>query len=225
MIGAAVILAGGRGSRLAPWDAPKCLMPVGGVTLIDRIIDHISPHVHRAVICTGYRADDVAASVQRGMKRWQPATDYIHVPRVVFSNAGEDTPMGERLLRARSEYKLESDRLLVLYGDEMADVDIRALEKWHEAKEMRITFTAYRQKLPFGVVLEDDRISEEETALVNIGFVLTESSAWAHLRPEDGVSDWINRVPKGSVALYLHEGRRATVNSIADLRAAEEVWK
>ncbi|HET6610331.1 MAG TPA: phosphocholine cytidylyltransferase family protein, partial [Kofleriaceae bacterium] len=56
----AVILAAGRGTRLEPLtrNIPKCLAPVGGVPLIDRLIERISEAgIDRLVVVAGYLAN------------------------------------------------------------------------------------------------------------------------------------------------------------------------
>lgn len=213
MIDVAYILAGGFGSRLAPWEAPKCLLPINGVPILARLLEHLdASRVPHAVACVGYRARDVVEHLARAKLKMSVETD----------DAG-DAPMGERLLRARKQ--CPRSRTLICYGDEMANVDLRALNAKHASEERAITFTAYHQRLPFGVVRDDDRISEEETVLVNIGFVLVDDRGWEYLHPEDGVSHWINRAPKEQVSLYVHTGRRVTVNTVADLKIAEAVWR
>jgi len=53
-----VILAAGAGTRLAPmgWNKPKCLLPVGGHTLLDRLLTALpSNGIHEAVFVVGYQ--------------------------------------------------------------------------------------------------------------------------------------------------------------------------
>jgi len=60
----AVILAAGRGARLAPLtdQRPKCLLPVGGRTILDRQLDALArAGVGRIVVVTGHAADALEA--------------------------------------------------------------------------------------------------------------------------------------------------------------------
>lgn len=211
MIDAAVILAGGRGSRLAPWPAPKCLLPINGVPIIERIIRHVDSHVGRIIVCTGYRSGDVMAALR-----------HREGGRLLFSDAGEDATMCERLLRARDEHKF--GRVLVLYGDELADVDVDTLVRHHDEHGARLTFTCFEQKLPFGVVY-GSRIDENIKMPVNIGFAVVDVECWRQAEPGDGFSDFVNNVHFNFVVeKYTHRGRRTTVNGFSDLAHAEEVW-
>ena len=222
----AIILAGGKGSRLAPWPAPKCLLPVNGVPILIRLLDHLfaSKQIQRAIVCTGYRGGDVSAAIgasHYGATEWNA--------EVLISDAGEDAPMGVRLHAAQA--LMTSSRALICYGDELADVDVGALAKHHEATTSALTFTTARQKIAGGVFntySSSSRVTidEEAAAVVNVGFVVAEKQCWDMLNASDGVSTWINRLAYARpVSSFSHEGKRATVNSLADLAYAEEVWK
>ena len=210
----AMILAGGKGSRLSPWPAPKCLMPILGIPILYRIIDHVAPHVDLMVVCVGYRAGDVRAAT--------PKT----APNLLVSDAGEGATMCERLLRAREEYEI-AGRILVLYGDELADVDIPRLLAQHGSDKTAMTMTGCKYRLPFGVVESDGFIQDECDVLVNIGFAVIEPIVWGVIAGCKGLSEMFNRVAwtDHETHIYEHRGRRATINSPADIAAAEEVWK
>ena len=60
----AVVLAGGRGSRLGDIGVPKPLVPVGGVPVIDRILDGLAADgFQEIIVVTGHRADEVERHV------------------------------------------------------------------------------------------------------------------------------------------------------------------
>src|SRR5689334_8610480 len=60
----AVILAAGRGARLAPLTdrLPKCLLPVGGRAILDRQLAALAAAgIDRVAVVTGYAADAIDA--------------------------------------------------------------------------------------------------------------------------------------------------------------------
>lgn len=63
----AIILAAGSGTRLRPLtlDTPKCLLDVGGQTILGRQLERIAAAgIPRAVVVTGYLAEKVEAALQ-----------------------------------------------------------------------------------------------------------------------------------------------------------------
>src|SRR5688572_14473966 len=78
----AVILAAGRGSRLAPLtdDRPKCLLEVAGRPLIDALVDSAAgAGIREVLVVVGYRADAVR-------RHFASATSAI--PVVLIDNPG-----------------------------------------------------------------------------------------------------------------------------------------
>jgi choline kinase len=60
----AVLLAAGSGTRLAPLtdDRPKCLIEVGGRSILDRMLGQLADAgIQTAIIVTGYKSDKLAA--------------------------------------------------------------------------------------------------------------------------------------------------------------------
>jgi len=63
-----VILAAGRGERLAPmgWDKPKCLLEFGGQTLLDNIVGALLENgINRVVVVVGYKQEDVLKALEK----------------------------------------------------------------------------------------------------------------------------------------------------------------
>jgi len=74
----AIILAAGRGSRLAPLtlDVPKCLVDVGGRRVIDRQIEALRwAGVEDVVVVVGYRKDDIVGALGDSV-RYREYTDF-----------------------------------------------------------------------------------------------------------------------------------------------------
>lgn len=55
-----LILAGGKGTRLRGlWDGPKCLVPVGGVPLLERLFKALPAVTKNGVVSIGHKSDEV----------------------------------------------------------------------------------------------------------------------------------------------------------------------
>lgn len=119
---AAIILAGGRGTRLQAVvsDRPKPLALVAGRPFLAYLLDQVADAgVTRVVLSTGYLAEqfeDVIGSDYRGMK-------------IIY--AVEDQPMGTGGAIRFAGRQSDADQLLVMNGDSYCDADLRAYIEWH----------------------------------------------------------------------------------------------
>lgn len=83
----AVILAAGTGTRLRPLtlDTPKCLLDVGGKTILSRQLDRIAAAgIDRVIIVTGYLSD----RVEEHLKRYPPALEVALAPNPDYATTG-----------------------------------------------------------------------------------------------------------------------------------------
>src|SRR3954467_10836156 len=150
----AVILAGGRGSRLSEETAtrPKPMVEIGGKPILWHVMKLYSAHgVDDFVICLGYKGylikeyfanyalhtSDVTFDMARGSMEVHEST--TEPWRVTLVDTGEATQTGGRLRRV-ARY-LDGD-FCFTYGDGVADVDITALIKFHKQKKLDATMTA-----------------------------------------------------------------------------------
>ena len=121
---AAVILAGGRGTRLQSVvaDRPKPLAPVAGRPFLSYLLDQVADAgVTQVVLSTGYLAEqfaDAIGSVYRGMK-------------IVY--AQESEPLGTGGAIRFASKQADADQLLIMNGDSYCDADLQAYLEWHRA--------------------------------------------------------------------------------------------
>jgi len=143
----AVVLAGGRGTRLAPLTVtvPKPLLPLGDRPIIDVLISQLaSAGVRRVHVCLGYLAPLMQAFLADGA-RWG----------VEIISSIEDEPLGTagglRLLSGLS------DDFLVVNGDTLTDLDFAHMAAAHrDADAWATLFTPWiDEKVDYGVVSID----------------------------------------------------------------------
>ena len=118
----AVILAGGRGTRLARVSKglPKPLVPVGGIPIIETQIALLSRYeVEEVFITTGYQSDVLKSHLGDG-SRWDLNLQYVHETQPL-GTAGGVAALVEQL----------TDDFLVLYGDVMVNMDLLRLFDFH----------------------------------------------------------------------------------------------
>ena len=219
----AVILCGGRGTRLHG-DIPKPLVEVGGLPMVWHVASLLGAQgIERVLLLTGYRAELVAA--------FAAAAPWPEGLAVECLDTGPDTPTGGRVLAAAG--RLGGRRFLLAYGDGVADVDLGALAGRHAAAGALATMTVVRPELPFGVALlgAGDRVTgfhEKPRAeqWVNAGFFVLEPEVHAYLEP----GSTLEREPlealaaAGRLAAYRHEGFWACMDTYKDALALNELW-
>ena len=140
----AVVMAGGKGSRLHPLTAetPKPMLQVGDRPLLEIIIGRLRD--------AGIRNVKVTTHHHR-----QKITDHFGDGRdfgVELSYVEEDQPLGTAGGLGLMEPPTETT--LVMNGDILTDVDFRAMLRYHREHEADLTVGVrqYELKVPYGVV-------------------------------------------------------------------------
>src|SRR5918999_4310040 len=183
-IDTAVVLCGGRGTRLQEHARaiPKALVEVGGLPIVWHVVSIFAAQgVGRVLLLTGYLSELVA--------EFAAAADWPAGTAVECVYTGADTPTGGRIHAVAD--RLGGAPYFATYGDGVADIDLAALARSHAAAGAVATMTVVRPELPFGVaVLDgDDRVSgfrEKPRAehWVNGGFFACAPELAGYLAPD-----------------------------------------
>jgi mannose-1-phosphate guanylyltransferase len=151
----ALVLAGGVGTRLRPLTLtiPKPVIPLAGRPFLSFMLDWLHRHgVDDVLLSCGYRSEDVERVLgheHRGMKL-----------RYVV----EDEPLGTAgPLRLALDEGVLADRVLVLNGDCLTDIDLTAQLRQHEATGAAATLAlvAVEDTSSYGVVPTRDDLRVE----------------------------------------------------------------
>lgn len=172
----AVIMAGGRGTRLMPLteDLPKPMLPVGGRPLLERIIEQLHEAGIRHVnISTHYKSEKIVDHFGDG-RAFGVDLQYVN----------EDRPLGTG--GALGLMSTPSETQLVINGDILTQVDFRAMRDFHQdhGAEMTVAVGRYEVQVPYGVVECDGarvaRLKEKPQVgfLINAGVYLLEPSVY-----------------------------------------------
>jgi mannose-1-phosphate guanylyltransferase len=147
----ALILAGGEGTRLRPltYTTPKPVMPLAGRPFLSFMLDWLSSHgVEQVILSCGFMSDavhSVLGDIYDGMRL-----------RYVV----EDEPLGTAgPVRLALDQGVLGERLLVLNGDVLCDLDLSAEVAQHERTGARLTLALYpvEDTASYGVVpIADD---------------------------------------------------------------------
>jgi choline kinase len=112
----AVILAAGTGTRLRPLtlETPKCLLDVGGKTILSRQLDRIAgAGIERVIIVTGYLAD----RVEEHLHRFPPAIEVALAPNPDYATTGNCMSVLAARAKVTGKGIVLCDGDVVLQGD------------------------------------------------------------------------------------------------------------
>src|SRR4051812_36237437 len=119
---AAVVLAGGMGTRLRPVvaDRPKVLAPVAGRPFLTYLLDQIADAgIQRVVLSTGYLAEQFASVI--GGRYRNVSIVYAH----------EEQPLGTGgAIRFACGFT-DAEQIVVMNGDSYCDANLSAYVDWH----------------------------------------------------------------------------------------------
>ncbi|MET8542149.1 NDP-sugar synthase [Kitasatospora sp. NPDC004799] len=217
----AVILAGGRGRRLAPYTdlLPKAMVEVNGTPLLRHQIDRFArAGVEAVVVSAGYRA--------------QAITDYVRTaPLPVRTTVVvEDPPLGRGggLKLAARALPAPREPWFAVYGDIWADFPLSALGAHHQRSGALATVALVAPRLPRGTVVCDalGRVAElaappPPDCTVN-GGVYVFGPGVVPLLPDRGDhahTTLPHLVRRRQLAGYRTDGFWCAVNTPEDLRA------
>src|SRR5262245_432413 len=141
----AVILAGGKGTRLRPYTVvlPKPLMPIGEYPMLEIVVRQLMGHgFDRVTIAVNHQAELIKAFFGDGSK-WRVQIDY----------SLEDEPLGT--MGPLKRIGDLPDHFLVMNGDVLTDLDFAAFHVEHTAANRLFTISSYRreQTVDYGVLL------------------------------------------------------------------------
>lgn len=143
----AVILVGGFGTRLRPLTltAPKQMLPVVGVTMLERVVAKLaSQGVTEVVLSLGYKPDVFSEAFPDG--RCAGIKMHYAVEPEPLDTAGA--------IRFAADDAGIAERFVALNGDVLTDLDLAALWKQHETAgaEGTIALTPVEDPSRYGVV-------------------------------------------------------------------------
>lgn len=145
----AVIMAGGFGTRLRPLTAsiPKPMVPVGDKPLMQHVVELLARH--------GFARQNALLFFQ---------------PEMIKDHFQDGSPFGVQMRYRRSDadygtagsvrnaLDLLDDRVIIVSGDVLTDIDLGAAVRFHEERGAAVTMVLVRVANPteFGVVIADE---------------------------------------------------------------------
>ncbi len=204
----AVIMAGGKGTRLRPLTSnqPKPMIPIVNTPCMEHIVRLLKSYGFEDILVTLEFMPEVIREYFGDGSRWGVRMDYS-VEEEPLGTAGSVKYVEDRL----------NERFVVVSGDALTDVDLEKAVAFHEERRAEVTLVLKKVDDPseFGIVVVDDdgRVSEflekpdEDEVFsytANTGIYVVEPGVLRDI-PEGQEYDWSeDQFPK-----MLEEGRPA----------------
>jgi NDP-mannose synthase len=223
----AVVLAGGRGTRLAPYTSvlPKPLMPVGDRAILEIVVDQLGAcGVKQISFCVGYLA---------------------HLIRAVFEQTHVDVDISyvheEEALGTAAPLRLVGDlneTFLVMNGDVLTTLDYAELVRFHRENGHVLTIATHERhiKINYGMLHIDDssRVSDFEEkpeiiSPVSMGIYVMEPSVIDYI-PVGTYFDFPDLVREllaanVPIGAYRYDGIWFDIGRHEDYEEAVEAWE
>lgn len=240
MLRTAVILAGGRGSRLSELtgECPKPLLPVGGRPIIQRIIDfYIKQGVDDFVIPVGYLGNQIFEYfAKQSNVQYSPDETSLMIGdnrcSITIVDTGVDTLTGSRL-KAIQQYLPNSFHFT--YGDGLSNVDLSRVMKRYQNDYVQVVLSAVHPEPRFGsIAISHDGFvthfgeKEDNLGYINGGFSIIRQSTLG-LIPEGITTCNLEKdiypivAEKGHMIAEKHDGWWHCIDTLRDLEKAEEM--
>jgi glucose-1-phosphate cytidylyltransferase len=243
----AVILAGGRGTRIAEETAttPKPMILVGGKPMLWHIMKiYSTAGVTDFVICLGYKgyvikeyfsnyflhtADVTFDLAKRSMEVHQ---NFAEPWRVTLVDTGETTMTGGRLKRVRDH--VGDQDFCMTYGDGVANIDLKQVVAFHRGHGRLATVTAVQPPSRFGAlqIVGDQAVSFHEKprgdgGWINGGFFVLSPKVFDLIEGDSTV--W-EREPmqrlstENNLRVHHHSDFWHAMDTVRDRDHLEELW-
>ena len=244
----AVILAGGLGSRLSEETVarPKPMVEIGGKPILWHILNiYAAGGVKEFVVACGYRAEFVKEyflnfyalnnNITIDLSLGGAKVHHGDGPdwKLHLVDTGLNTQTGGRLKRAGS-WLGSDDVFMATYGDGVANIDIAALLKFHQAHGKLATVTTVRPPARFGQIHIEggrvDRFSEKPQTgegWINGGFFVLSRKVLDYIDSDETL--W-EREPMerlaadGQLMAFQHEGFWQPMDTLREKRLLEDLW-
>ena len=245
----AVILAGGKGTRLAEETElrPKPMVEIGGKPILWHIMKIYAAYgVTEFIICLGYKGylikeyflnyylhtDDVMVDLQS--RAVEVHRSHGEPWKIHLIETGEDTMTGGRLKRVLP-YLKGDDEFFMTYGDGVANIDIGALLEFHRREGKWATITAVHSLARFGsLTLDENGVTafrekpQEEAAWINGGFFVLSPKVFDLISGDDCVweQDPLSRLAAdGQLAAYRHAGFWQPMDTLREKQMLQSLWQ
>lgn len=248
----AVILAGGKGTRLAEQtkSIPKPLVEVGNIPILAHIINHlVSYGVEHVVVAAGYKVDMIKEYFMSDRYKYQGSVTITdegvecepHLPRglksLTIADTGLSTGTAQRIKKAAEYFTEDNVPFYMTYGDSVSNVNLDDVMETHFKAGTKLTLTGVQYQERFGVLSIDPDKNNKITKFaeksmsndefINGGFMIMNPEALEFIYEND--NDFSKQtMPRlqalGEISAHIHLGFWAAMDTQRDYETLNEIY-
>jgi len=250
----AIILAGGKGTRLAEQtkSIPKPLVEVGNVPILSHIINHlVSYGVEHIVVAGGYKVDLIKEYFMSDRYKYQGSVTISedgvngHQPRLpgclkslTIADTGQSTGTAQRIKRAAEYFDDENVPFFMTYGDSVSNVNLSDVtDTFYSCKDNVLTLTAVQYQERFGIlqINPDDnnkitKFAEKSMStdeFINGGFMILKPEVIDYIYEDDDdfSKDTLPRLQReNKINAHIHRGFWAAMDTQRDYEELNKIY-
>ena len=232
-----LILAGGLGTRLSEETVtkPKPMVEINGMPIIQHLINIFTHQdFNHFLLALGYKREILEewaisyANESGNTVSGKPSKIIINT-----LDTGRDTQTGGRI--KRSFLHLNDERLIVTYGDGLANIELKKLFEFHMNHGKLATVTAVRPPARFGHLrIEGEKVThfgeknQSDEGWINGGFFVLEREVAKYILSDDEPFE-TGALPRlaleGQLMAYHHYGFWKPMDALRDKIDLEQLAK
>ena len=225
----AIILAGGKGTRLAEYTKiiPKPMVKIKKKPIILFIIEHFYKYGIKEIIIAGGYKYKIIKNFFRKKKIYKDLN-------IKVINTGLNSLTGQRLKKLKNFFS-KNENFYLTYGDGVSDIDLKMLLNFHLKHKKIATLTAVHPPARFGELelsgsklIKFDEKPQLTKGWINGGFFVFNTKIFNFLGNKN---EMIEREPvqrlikKRNFMAYKHKGFWMCMDNSRDKRVLEKILK
>lgn len=246
-----VIFCGGLGTRLREETEfkPKPMVNIGTKPILWHIMKYYSSFgFNKFVLCLGYKGEmikeffynyelfnsDLLIKLGKSKEITFLQNNSENDWEVTLVNTGDKALKGARLKKI--EKYIDSDTIMLTYGDGLCDVNIADLLEFHKSHGKLVTVTGVSPVSRFGELhIEDNKVTsfcekpKNATNYINGGYFVLNKKVFDYLSSDNSCDFEIGVLEKiatdGNLMVYKHSGNWACMDTIRDMDYLNNLWE
>ena len=235
----AVILAGGKGTRLSELtkSIPKPMVKIGGTPILAHIIQiYLKYGFKDFYILVGFKSKIIKKFFKNYVKSNQSFVFKFKKKKcnITIIDSGKNSMTGGRLKTVK-KFLTKNEDFMFTYGDGVSNINIKKLVKFHKKNKKMVTVTAVRPPARFGEILIKNNLVKSfkekpqvTQGWINGGFFVAKSNFLDFIKNKRTILEKnpLEKVAKKKqLSVFKHFGFWKCMDTLRDRNELEKIYR